>query len=77
MAELNSEEKLARLHQEIDFALSGTGCSTLLELRMAFDHLKEVLYLNHNDIYTSKRIARIVSENIYKIKQIDFEGTCD
>lgn len=74
MPELNAEEQLVKINQDIEYVLSGTGCSTLLELRMAFDHLKEVLYLNHNDSYTCKRIARIVSENIYKIKNTDQEG---
>jgi hypothetical protein len=63
------------LIRDIEYNLSGTGCSTVGELRMAFDHLKQLLYVKHGDLWDTKRIAKTVSENMYKLEQPEIDGT--
>ena len=53
------------MKEDINFLLSGTGCSTVFELRLAFDALKNYMYCNYNDAWDAKKIAKIVSEELY------------
>lgn len=48
-------------------ALSGTSLINVWELRMAFDYLRERLYVKHNDSVSQREVATEVTRRIYKI----------
>lgn len=52
---------------QIEYALRGTGCNNIGELRMAFDILRDTLFVNHNDRWDPTRVARAVSKRIYSV----------
>ena len=53
---------------EIEYLLSGTGCSNIAELRTAFDILRDRLFVNYNDAWSARRIAGAVTERTYLVK---------
>ena len=55
-------------NNDIEYALSGTGCHNIGELRMAFDILRDRLFVNHNEAWDARRVAGAVAERMYTIK---------
>ena len=61
-------------NNENDYALNGTGCQNIGELRMAFDILRDTLFVNHNDVWDPKRVAGAVTQRMYQIQnQMEFD----
>jgi hypothetical protein len=54
--------------EEIKYLLSGSGCKNLQELKLAFDHLKNVLFVKYGDSWDEKKIAKTVCDLMYGIK---------
>ena len=61
----NSHEPTAN---ETEYALRGTGCNNIGELRMALDILRDTLFVNHNDSWDPVRVARAVSQRMYSVR---------
>lgn len=53
---------------EIEYALAGTGCRTVAELRMALDILRDTLFVKHNDAWDAHRIAGAVCDRMYAVR---------
>ena len=68
------KEPIDMNNNENDYALNGTGCQNIGELRMAFDILRDTLFVNHNDAWDTKRIAAAVTQRMYQIQnQMEFD----
>jgi hypothetical protein len=64
----NSHEPTAN---ETEYALRGTGCNNIGELRMALDILRDTLFVNHNDSWDPTRVARAVSQRMYSVQKTE------
>lgn len=53
---------------ETEYALAGTGCRTVAELRMAFDILRDTLFVRHNDAWDAQRVAGAVCDRMYAVR---------
>lgn len=53
---------------EIEYALAGTGCRSVAELRMAFDILRDTLFVKHNDAWDQQRVAGAVCDRMYAVR---------
>lgn len=62
---MNNDDKANQLENDINFVLSGTGCSNLFELRTAFDSMRTYLYCKHNELWDHKKIANTVCKAMY------------
>lgn len=62
------KDRYESLLNAVHKAVEGTGCITVYELRLAFDHLRDVLQHKHNDSWTNKRIGKAVTEKMYVIQ---------
>lgn len=56
---------------QTQYALRGTGCNNIGELRMAFDILRDTLFVNHNDSWDPTRVARAVSQRMYSVQKTE------
>jgi hypothetical protein len=63
-----SENSHEPISNQTEYALRGTGCNNIGELRMALDILRDTLFVNHNDSWDPVRIARAVSQRMYSVK---------
>jgi ERCC4-type nuclease len=61
------KDRYESLLNAIHKAVEGTGCITAFELRLAFDHLRDILQHKHNDIWTARRVGKAVTEKMYAI----------
>lgn len=48
-----------------NYILSGSGCSNIFELRLAYDALRNYMYCKYNDSWDARRVAELVSKEIY------------
>lgn len=56
-------------------ALTGTGLINAWELRMAFDYLRDRLFVKHNDSVTHKEIVGEVTRRIYAIQDKEADSS--
>jgi hypothetical protein len=66
-----SENQHATTANETEYALRGTGCNNIGELRMALDILRDTLFVNHNDSWDPVRVARAVSQRMYSVQKAE------
>lgn len=51
--------------EDIDYILSGSGCSNLFEMRLAYDALRNYMYAKHGDAWDARKVAQLISQQIY------------
>jgi hypothetical protein len=66
---MEQTDKTKQEASDIEYILSGTGCSNLKEFKIAFDHLRNVLSVKYGENWDQKRIAKTVCDIMYGIKE--------
>ena len=51
--------------QVVNYILSGSGCSNIFELRLAYDALRNYMFTKYNDAWDARRVAELVSKTMY------------
>lgn len=63
-------------NDDTTYALSGTGCNNIFELRLAYDTLRNYMHVKYGDNWDARRVAELVSKELYANAGCCGQGCC-